>query len=47
MYMNYTPEQLVHVDESRTEARMTWRSYGWAPKGQRAPIKANFVRGAS
>ena len=39
------PERLVFIDESRIDARTTYRNYGRAPKGQQARMKARFVRG--
>ena len=45
MLTHYTADQLVHVDESRVDARVTFRNYGYAKRGQRASVKTNFVRG--
>jgi hypothetical protein len=42
--LNYTPEQLVFVDESAADRRIG-RNHGWAPRGQKAVRKAFFVRG--
>jgi hypothetical protein len=44
MGLNYTPEQLVFVDESSADHRIGHRR-GWEKRGQRAIRKAFFVRG--
>ena len=41
-----SPERLVFIDESRIDFRATYQLYGWAEKGQKAKVKAQFVRGA-
>jgi hypothetical protein len=41
----FSPEQLVFIDESHVDLRTTFRSNGWAYKGQRATVPANFIRG--
>jgi hypothetical protein len=45
MLDNFTAEQLVFVDESAVDKRVIHRNRGWAPRGQRAVMKTNFVRG--
>ncbi|RXW12687.1 hypothetical protein EST38_g13170 [Candolleomyces aberdarensis] len=42
---NYTPEQLVFVDESACNRNTTKRAYGWSPDGTRARRRDYFVRG--
>lgn len=42
---NYTPEQLVFVDESACNRKMAYRERAWAIRGRRAVRKAFFVRG--
>jgi hypothetical protein len=42
---NYTPEQLVFVDESACNRKMAYRERAWAIRGRRAVCKAFFVRG--
>lgn len=42
----YSPEQLVFIDESAVDRRTPHRAYGWAPRGQRAQMHGHFVRGA-
>jgi len=44
MGLNYTPEQLVFVDESAADRRMG-RGRGWAARGKRAVRKSFFIRG--
>jgi hypothetical protein len=44
MCLRYRPEQLVFVDESSCDRRIS-RGYGRAAKGQRATKKTVFVRG--
>ena len=39
------PERLVFIDESRIDVRTSYRNYGHASKGERARMKAKFVRG--
>ena len=41
----YTPEQLVFVDETSCDRRTANRSYGWAKEGERATRRAFCVRG--
>src|SRR6266481_2628994 len=41
----YSRDQLVFVDESACDRRMTYRGHVWAISGQRAARKAFFVRG--
>jgi hypothetical protein len=42
---SYTAEQLVFVDESSCNRHTTYRSMGYAMKGERAMRKVFFVRG--
>ena len=42
---NYTPEQMVFVDESACNRKMAYRDRAWAVQGRRAVRKAFFVRG--
>jgi hypothetical protein len=42
---NYTPEQLVFVDESACNCKLAYRERAWAIQGRRAVRKAFFVRG--
>jgi len=42
---NYTPDQLVFVDESSCDCRTSYRGRAWAIRGRRAVRKAFFVRG--
>ncbi|KAJ2932106.1 hypothetical protein H1R20_g5000, partial [Candolleomyces eurysporus] len=42
---NYSPEQLVFVDESACNRNTTKRSHGWAPVGTRSRRRDYFVRG--
>lgn len=42
---NYTPEQLVFVDESACDRRTYLRGRAWALEGQRAFRKQFFARG--
>lgn len=39
------PEQMVFVDESACNRKMTYREYAWAVRGRRAVRKAFFIRG--
>ena len=39
------PEQLVFVDETSKDARIIYRDYGWAQKGERAHCRRKFTRG--
>lgn len=41
----YSREQLVFVDESAMDRRLTYRTHGWAMKGKRASKKGHFKRG--
>ncbi len=41
----FSPEQLVFVDESACDRRTTYRGRAWAIEGQRAIRKCFFVRG--
>jgi hypothetical protein len=41
----YEPEQLVFVDESAFDRRVSRRPYGWAPIGSRARRRDFFIRG--
>jgi len=41
----YEVEQLIFVDESSVDRRTTYRGYGWALRGEDAPINAFFCRG--
>lgn len=41
----YSREQLVFVDESAMDRRLTYRTHGWALKGKRASKKGHFKRG--
>ena len=43
--LNYTPNQLVFVDESACDKRTTYRGQAWAIRGRRAFRKTFFVRG--
>jgi len=45
MGLQYTPEQLVMVDESSFDRRATYRGYAYALKGIRAVRKCFFLRG--
>jgi hypothetical protein len=45
MMENFQPEQLVFVDESAVDKRITSRNRGWAESGRRAVLKTDFVRG--
>lgn len=42
----YSPDQLVFVDESSCDRRTGRRGYGWAPTGTRSRRRDCFVRGA-
>ena len=42
---NYTPEQMVFVDESACNRKMAYRDCTWAVWGRQAVHKAFFVRG--
>ena len=42
----YHPRQLVFVDESSCDRRVSQRVYGWAPLGTRSRRREFFVRGA-
>lgn len=42
---HYVAEQLVFVDESSKDNRVIFRRFGRAPKGQRAEVETDFVRG--
>jgi hypothetical protein len=42
---NYTPEQLVMVDESACNCKVPYRGRAWALQGRRAMCQAFFVRG--
>jgi hypothetical protein len=41
----YTPEQMVFVDESACNRKVTYRDRAWALRGRRAVRNAFFVRG--
>jgi len=41
---NYSPEQLVFVDESSVDRRTTYRGRAWSIRGTKAQRKAFFVR---
>ena len=41
----YNPVQLVFVDESSFDRRVTYRQYGWGEEGTRVYRKAYFARG--
>ena len=41
----YSPNQLVFVDESAVDRRTTYRGYAWSLKGHQATRKAFFCRG--
>lgn len=41
----YSPDQLVFVDESSCDRRTGRRAYGWAPTGTRSRRREYFVRG--
>lgn len=43
--LNYTPEQLVFVDESSCDRHTSYRGKAWAIHGQQTVRKAFFVRG--
>lgn len=45
MGIQYTPEQLVFVDESSFDRRTAIRGKAWAVRGSRALRKSFFVRG--
>jgi hypothetical protein len=40
-----SPEQLIFIDESCIDIRITYRIYGWAPTGERARMSARFQHG--
>ena len=42
---NFTPEQLVFVDETHSNRITSRRRYGWAPVGDRSRRRDYFVRG--
>ena len=42
---HYEPEQLVFVDESAFDRRVSRRSFAWAPLGCRARRRGFFIRG--
>ena len=42
---HFTAVQMVFIDETSKDDRTIYRHYGRAPNGQRATIRANFVRG--
>jgi hypothetical protein len=41
----YEPDQLVIVDESSFDRRVSHRPYAWAPTGSRARRRDFFIRG--
>ena len=41
---NYSPEQLVFVDESSVDRRTTYQGRAWSIRGTKAQRKAFFVR---
>jgi hypothetical protein len=43
--IHYEPEQLVFVDKSAFDRRVSRRPYGWAPTGNRARRRDFFIRG--
>ena len=43
--MNFTPQQLVFVDETHTNRITPRRRYGWAPTGERSRRRDCLVRG--
>lgn len=45
MGLNYSPDQLVFVDESAFDHQVPFRGYAWAIKGERAIRKCFFIRG--
>ena len=42
---SYDAVQLVFVDESSFDRRVTYRQYGWGNEGDRVHRKAYFARG--
>jgi hypothetical protein len=45
MGANYTPEQLVFLDESAKDERTVGRKYGWSMRNTLATVAGPFIRG--